>query len=84
MCPWPPSRWTQRQDCVNVRSRYFATLNYGHTWAKSSRPDKDPDIPAGGVRIFKSKVPLRGKTLAGPLSLDISNESVRLERNGGD
>ena len=67
----------------NVRSRDFAVFNYRHTGAKSPRPDKNLDIPAGGVQIFQSKVPLHGKTLTSPVNLEISAEGVVLERSGG-
>jgi hypothetical protein len=67
----------------NVRSSDFAVFNYRHTGAESPRPDKNLDIPAGGVQIFQSKIPLHGKTLTSPVSLEISAEGVVLERNGG-
>jgi hypothetical protein len=67
----------------NVRASDFAVTNYRHTGARSDRPDKNLPVPAGGVQIFKSKVPLHGKTLNSPVSLDISAEGIVLERNGG-
>jgi len=72
-----------KYNTFNVRSRDFAVFNYRHTGAKSPRADKNLDIPAGGVQIFQSKVPLHGKTLDGPVSLEISAEGVVLERSGG-
>jgi hypothetical protein len=72
-----------KYNTFNVRSRDFAVFNYRHTGAKSPRPDKNLDIPAGGVQIFQSKVPLHGKTLEGRVSLEISAEGVVLERSGG-
>jgi hypothetical protein len=70
-------------NTFDVRSRDFAVFNYRHTGAESPRPDKNLDIPAGGVQIFQSKVPLHGKTLTSPVSLEISAEGVVLERSGG-
>lgn len=67
----------------NIRAADFAVTNFRHTGARSDRPDKNLPIPAGGVQIFKSKVPLHGETLNSPVSLDISAEGVVLERNGG-
>jgi hypothetical protein len=66
----------------NVRTRDFATLNYTHTGVDSPDPDKNLPID-GRTTIFESKVPLHGKTLTGPVSLSLGNESVVLERSGG-
>ena len=67
----------------NVRSSDFAVFNYRHTGADSPRPDKNLPIGPAGVTIFQSKVPLHGKTLTSPVSLEISQESLVLERSGG-
>jgi hypothetical protein len=67
----------------NVRSSDFAVFNYRHTGADSPRPDKNLPIGPAGVTIFQSKIPLHGKTLTSPVSLEISQESLVLERNGG-
>jgi hypothetical protein len=67
----------------NVRTRDFATLNYRHTGVDSPDPDKNLPIGPAGTTIFESKVPLHGKTLTSPVSLNIGNESVVLERSGG-
>jgi hypothetical protein len=67
----------------NVRSSDFAVFNYRHTGADSPRPDKNLPIGPEGVTIFQSKIPLHGKTLTSPVSLEISQESLVLERNGG-
>lgn len=69
-------------NTFDIRSSDFAVFNYRHTGAKSPRADKNLDIPAGGIQIFQSKVPLHGKTLAGRVSLEISAEGVVLERSG--
>jgi hypothetical protein len=66
-----------------VRTRDFAALNYRHTGVDSPDPDKNLPIGSAGTTIFQSKVPLHGKTLTGPVSLDINNEGVVLERSGG-
>jgi hypothetical protein len=65
-----------------VVSSTFTVRNYTHTGANSPRPDKDLPINAPTV-IFESKVPNHGEVLNGPLSLEISNEGVVLERAGG-
>ena len=67
----------------NVRTRDFATLNYRHTGVDSPDPDKNLPIGSAGTTTFESKVPLHGKTLTSPVSLEIGNESVVLERSGG-
>jgi hypothetical protein len=67
----------------NVRTRDFAALNYRHTGLDSPDPDKNLPIGSAGTTIFESKVPLHGKTLTSPVSLEIGNESVVLERSGG-
>jgi len=67
----------------DVRSSDFAVFNYRHTGADSPRADKNLPIGPAGVTIFQSKIPLHGKTLTSPLSLEISQESLVLERNGG-
>jgi hypothetical protein len=67
----------------NVRSSDFAVFNYRHTGADSPRADKNLPIGPAGVTIFQSKIPLHGKTLTSPVSLEISQESLVLERNGG-
>ena len=67
----------------DVRARDFATLNYTHTGVDSPDPDKNLPIGPDGTTIFESKVPLHGKTLTGPVSLKLGNESVVLERSGG-
>src|SRR5215211_1296948 len=67
----------------DVRSSDFAVFNYRHTGADSPRADKNLPIGPAGVTIFQSKIPLHGKTLTSPVSLEISQESLVLERNGG-
>ena len=57
-----------------VVSNTFAVENYRLT---------SPINNGQTTTIFESKVPLHGKTLAGPVSLAISNEGVVLERSGG-
>jgi hypothetical protein len=76
---------------VQVRGRFvrfsvaastFEVRDYTLTGAASSDPDKDLPINSPTV-VFESKEPLHGETLNGPLSIDLSNEGVVLERAGG-
>jgi hypothetical protein len=60
----------------------FETRNYTLTGANSSQADKNLPLSSPSV-VFTSKRPLHGQTLTGPVSLDISNEGVVLERSGG-
>ncbi len=57
-----------------VVSGTFAVQNYRLT---------SPINGGQTATVFESKVPLHGKTLTGPVSLDISNEGVILRRSGG-
>jgi hypothetical protein len=47
----------------------------------SPRPDKN--LPGGRQVLFTSKVPNHGQTLTSPLTLEIANEGMVIERNGG-
>jgi hypothetical protein len=64
-----------------VESNTFTVRNYTHTGADSPRADKNLPIDAPTV-IFESKVPNHNDNLNGPLSLEISQESLVLERSG--
>jgi len=76
---------------INVSGRYvrfsvvsdtFETRDYTLTGADS--PDADKNLPLDSPSVvFTSKKPLHGQTLTGPVSLDLSNEGVVLERSGG-
>ena len=66
----------------SVNPATLAVNNYVHTGVASPRPDKN--LPFNGrTTIFASKVPQHGRTLTGPLSLEINNESLVLQRSGG-
>jgi hypothetical protein len=65
-----------------VNPSTLAVSDYVHTGVASPRADKNLPF-AGRTKIFASKVPQHGKTLNGPLSLEVSDESLRLERAGG-
>jgi hypothetical protein len=64
-----------------VESNTFTVRNYTHTGVDSPRADKNLPIDAPTV-IFTSKVPNHNDNLNGPLSLEISQESLVLERSG--
>jgi hypothetical protein len=59
----------------------FTTNNYVWTGVASPRPDKN--LPGGRQVLFTSKVPNHGQTLTSPLTLEIANEGMVIERNGG-
>jgi hypothetical protein len=65
-----------------VNASTLAVSRYVHTGVPSPRPDKNLPF-AGRTPIFDSKVPQHGKTLTGPLSLEINAESLVLQRSGG-
>jgi len=66
----------------SVVSSSFETRDYTLTGADSPDPDKNLPLDAPSV-VFTSKRPLHGQTLSGPVSLDLGNEGVVLERSGG-
>jgi hypothetical protein len=59
----------------------FTIRDYTLTGVNSPRPDKDLPIDVPTV-VFVSKVPNHGDTLNSPLSLELSNEGIVLDRSG--
>ena len=77
-------------DTITVAGRYvtfsvvastFEARDYTLTGADSPRPDKDLPLDAPSV-VFTSKLPQHGDVLNGDLSVEVSAESVVLERAG--
>ena len=65
-----------------VQSSTFTVRDYTLTGADSPRPDKDLPLDAPTV-VFESKVPQHGALLNSAMDLELDDDGLVFERNGG-